>query len=132
MFRSPAILEVLPQPGRWRVSASLVWALRDDLRGAITVPVGFVTDLASVPRFLRDRRAFDVNGRSRRPAILHDYLYATGKGGKDFADDLFREALLAEGVGALNAWAFWKAVQWGGHGPYREHATRRAAGVILT
>lgn len=127
MFRSNAILEVLPQPDRWRLAAPLVWSFRPDLVGAIIVPSGFETDLASVPRFLRDRKAFDVNGRSRRPAILHDYLYATGMGGKDFADDLFREALLGEGLGEVNAWAFYKAVAWFGGAPYREHAARRAA-----
>lgn len=132
MFRSPAILEV-STPGRWIVRAPLVWAIcdhPDNARGccAIIVPPGFVTDLASVPRFLRDRKAFDVNGASRRPAILHDWLYATGMFGKEIADDTFRQALRAEGVGAVNAWAFYQAVHWFGGAPYREHARRRAAG----
>lgn len=128
MFRSSLLLEVAPtRPGFWIVRGrGLVWATRDDLLDGIMVPDGFVTDLASVPRFLRDRRAFDVNGLSRRPAVLHDYLYATGMGGKDFADDVFYAALRAEGVGKANAWAFYKAVAWFGGGAYREHAKRRA------
>lgn len=125
MFRSKLLLEA-GKPDQWIVRRSLVWATRDDLLDAITVPPGFVTDLASVPRFLRDRRAFDVNGASRRPAVLHDYLYATGMGGKDFADDIFRLALRSEGIGAVNAWAFYQAVHLFGGVPYQEHAARRA------
>lgn len=125
MFRTSPLLEI-GKPGQWIVRSPLVWAPSDCLSVAtITVPPGFVTDLASVPRFLRDRKAFDVNGLSRRPAILHDYLYATGMGGKPFADDTFRLALLDEGVGPVNAWAFYQAVHWFGGVPYREHARRR-------
>jgi len=129
MFLSNAILEV-SKPGQWVVYRPLVWQFPKDtlprlLTRRITVPAGFVTDLASVPRFLRDRRAFDVNGASRRPAVLHDFLYATGMGGKAFADDVFRLALRSEGVGAINAWAFYQAVHWFGGRPYRAHAAAR-------
>lgn len=125
MFRSNLLLEA-SKPGQWIVRRPLVWDLPGKL-GVITVPSGFVTDLASVPRFLRDRKAFDVNGASRRPAVLHDYLYATGMLGKEIADDIFRQALRDEGVGAVTAWAFYQAVNWFGGGPYREHARQRAA-----
>lgn len=126
MFRTPLILEA-GKPDQWIVRRPLVWATRSDKLDAITVPKGFVTDLASVPRFLRDRKAFDVNGASRRAAVLHDYLYATGLGGKDFADNLFRMALRAEGVGATAAWAFYQAVHLFGGGIYAGHTARRAA-----
>lgn len=127
MFRSNLLLEASPVADQWIVRRPLVWATRSDKLDAITVPKGFVTDLASVPRFLRDRKAFDVNGASRRPAVLHDFLYATGLGGKDFADNLFRLALRAEGVGAVNAWLFYQAVHLFGSIPYAQHAARRAA-----
>lgn len=129
MFRSNLLLEA-SKPGQWIVRRPLVWAIcanMDNARGCclIIVPPGFVTDLASVPRFLRDRKAFDVNGASRRPAVLHDYLYATGMLGKEEADNIFRQALRAEGVGAVTAWAFYQAVHWFGGAPYREHARQR-------
>jgi hypothetical protein len=126
MFRTNPLLQI-GKPGQWIVHSPLVWAI-SDAAPHIIVPPGFVTDLASVPRFLRDRKAFDVNGLSRRPAILHDWLYATGMGGKEFADDTFRLALRCEGVGAMNAWAFYQAVHWFGGVPYREHARRRLMG----
>lgn len=128
MFRSNLILEA-GAPDQWIVRAPLVWRAPAGNGSprftSITVPEGFVTDLASVPRFLRDRKAFDVNGLSRRPAVLHDYLYATGKGGKTFADEVFHAALRTEGVGAMNAWMFYQAVNWFGGVAYEEHARRR-------
>lgn len=128
MFRNEPLLQIPSnRPDTWIVRGEgLTWATRDDLSDAIIVPSGFVTDLASVPRRLRDMRAFDVNGLSRRPAILHDWLYATGKGGKSFADDVFYVALRSEGVSSWNAWMFYKAVDWFGHAPYREHLNKRA------
>jgi hypothetical protein len=47
-------------------------------------------------------------------------------GGKDFADEVFLQALREEGVGVMTAWAFYQAVRWFGGVPYREHARRRA------
>lgn len=132
MFRNEPLVQIPKgRPGTWIVRGDgLLWATRDDLVDAIVVPPGFVTDLASVPRRLRDLEAFDVNGLSRCPAILHDWLYATGMGGKAFADELFHSALLAEGVGRLNAWAFYKSVHWFGGCPYRNHAAERAAAAV--
>lgn len=137
MFLSNLLLESDPEPDFWTVRRPLVWEapvygsdirlILSDRYFRITVPEGFRTDLASVPRFLRDRKAFDVNGKSRRPAVLHDWLYATGLGGKGFADRTFHAALLAEGVSRIDAWTTYQAVNWFGGGPYREHARRRAA-----
>ena len=63
----------------------------------IIVPKGFITDLASIPRPLRG--IFNVNGKSRAPAVLHDYLYCSQqlKGRKE-ADGLFLEAMVARGM----------------------------------
>src|SRR5262245_55189884 len=42
---------------------------------AVTVPVGFVTDFASIPRIFWS--ALPPDGRYTYPAIVHDYLYWT-------------------------------------------------------
>lgn len=137
MFLTKLWLEAGDEPDHWIVRRPLVWEapvggsdiqlVLSDRYFRLTVPEGFDTDLASVPRFLRDRKAFDVCGRSRRPAVLHDWLYSTGFGGKAFADETFHRALLAEGVSRTNAWAFYQAVNWFGWMAYRDHAKRRAA-----
>lgn len=42
----------------------------------VTVPTGFVTNLASIPRALRP--LFPVNDNHRLAAVVHDYLYSCG------------------------------------------------------
>ena len=125
MFRNRPVIKHLG-PRRFRLVEPLVWAVRDDRADELIVPAGFVTDLASFPDFLRDRKIFDPIGASGPAAILHDWLYATGKGGKAFADEVFRVALVSCGVSSFTAWLMYQGVKWGGHGPYREHARRRA------
>ena len=57
----------------------------------LTVPKGFITDLASIPGILR--AAFRTWGQHTVASICHDCMYAYGAGSKELADDLF-EALL--------------------------------------
>jgi hypothetical protein len=92
-----------------------VWS--DPTYGILAAPVGFVTDLASIPRLFRNLPAFDPNGASRRPAVIHDWLYSSKQGfrlGKQFADSFLRDALLAEQASKVTAQAFYWAVRIGG------------------
>jgi len=99
------------------------WQLVNPLRylnsmELVTVPAGFVTDLASIPRFLQWLPHFGVNGRSRRPAVMHDWLYACIRNGDDItkrdADSIFREALRAEGLDRFTCGMYYYAVKWFG------------------
>lgn len=66
---------------------------------------------------LRNVPFLDPNGRSRKPAVLHDYLYHAGRlrvFDRRAADDLLRVALRSEGASAAVAWAFWRGVRLGG------------------
>ena len=56
------------------------WIVRERLtyrigisQDSLTVPVGFVTDLASIPPALQS--FIQQNGPSLLPAVVHDYLY---------------------------------------------------------
>lgn len=120
MFRTELVLQASAAADFWIVREPLIWDAADG-RTAIIVPAGFTTDLASVPRLLRGMPHFDVNGRARRPAVLHDFLYFTGMGGKRQADFAFYDALRFEGVSQWNAWLFWKAVDWFGFIAWRGH-----------
>lgn len=132
MFLTDLELGERDSPDVWRVLAPLVWA--DDVR-RITVPVGVLTDLASIPDFLKGIPALDVNGRSRSPAVLHDWLYRTHELSRAQADGVFRAALLSRGVPKAAAWAFWAGVRLGGsaayavnaYGPQRKHFGSQAA-----
>lgn len=84
----------------------------------ITVPRGFTTDLASVPRLPIVWLLF--GGQADKAAILHDYLYRTGRVSRKEADRIFREAALEEGEGALTAWFMWLGVRLFGGKYYRD------------
>jgi hypothetical protein len=108
MFLTRLALMDDPCPDIWVVLAPLIW--EDAAFGRIMVPIGFRTDLASTPAHLGS------NGLSRRPATVHDWLYAERSRGKDFADRFLRAAMLAEGCSTAEADAFYEAVHvFGGH-----------------
>jgi hypothetical protein len=120
MFLSRLVLEALDQPDEWRVAMPLVW--QDEHYGTYVVPPGTLTDLASIPQAIRNLPMLDVNGASRRPAVLHDFLYHTGGGShfdKNVADNLLRLALIAEGVPHNVAWIYYYAVRWFGGPAWR-------------
>ena len=68
----------------------------------VTIPKGFVTDFASVPRFFW--RIFPPTGPWCEAAVLHDYLYQKPRCPRFLADALFREAMRELGV------PFWRRV----------------------
>lgn len=102
----------------WIVRAPLIWATEKE---TITVPAGFETDLASIPRMVRGVPGFAPTGLSRRPAVLHDYLYASGDRSRRAADVLFYYALRAETVPEPIARIYFRAVRLGGAGAWARH-----------
>lgn len=117
MFLTPLELVADPEPDFWVLGPPLIWS--DPVYGRIEATTGFRTDLASIPRVFRNLPAFDPNGASRRPAVLHDWLYSSRVGyrfGRKFADSFLRDALLAEGSSGWTAQEFYWAVRVGGSG----------------
>lgn len=116
MFLTRLKIEDTPTPDIWRVASPLVWdSGRND---RLIVPEGFETDLASIPRLLRNLPFLDPNGISRRPAVLHDWLYHFGKDRLQ-ADSVLRDALLFEGASRLVAQVFYAGVRLGGRSSWR-------------
>lgn len=72
VFNSDGILKILPG-GDWQLTTPLVYV--HPVYGEIIVPAGFITDLASIPR-LCHRIVNPCTTGTRRPAIVHDYLYS--------------------------------------------------------
>lgn len=62
----------------------------------ITVPSGFITDLASVPRVLWS--VVPPFGTYTYAAIIHDYLYRQGGTSRVVADATFAEVMEVEGT----------------------------------
>ena len=92
----------------WVVAQDLIW--KDAKFGTLTCPRGFLTDLASIPRAFRNIPFLDPAGLSRRPAAMHDWLYAWRGMGKDNADEFLHDALLAEGASPGVAQVFFLGV----------------------
>jgi hypothetical protein len=128
-FLTPVDLRILR--GQFREERQLYELLADvryqsDVLGAVlTVPKGFITDLASVPR--RPLEWWLAGGRGNEAAVLHDFLYtAHAVNGKPVsratADAVLREAIALDDADAPG-WLMWLAVRvggshsWGSDGP---------------
>jgi hypothetical protein len=98
--------------GRWELMTPLVY--KADSGVVYTVPTGFVTDFASVPRV---PIAFWLFGdRGNEAATLHDWLYSGAHAGltREQCDGILKEALVAQGVPSWIAWCFYWGVRMGG------------------
>jgi len=84
--------------------------------GTWTVPAGYETDLASIPR--RFQRVEPHLSPAARPGVLHDWFYTHHAVPRREADAIFREALRAEGVPLLQRLAMWAAVRLRGGPSY--------------
>lgn len=90
--------------------------------GVIEVPKGFPTDFASL-------RVGDLQlrGKTDRPAVLHDYLYAEGARSKIAADIIFYEACRSEGLNVFRAGIRFLAVLWSKKAKSAYQAHRKGA-----
>lgn len=82
-----------------------------------TVPAGFETDFASIPRLFWTFVGHPA-GQYAQAAVLHDWLYRTKAAPRAEADRIFREAMGVLEVPAWQRWAMWAAVRVGGSGAY--------------
>lgn len=116
-------------PTTWETTAPLTWTGREG--DTFTVPAGFVTDFATVPRFLH--WLWLPYGAYTRAAVLHDWLLTElaiwvkarpRTDGQDWnpldplladshdIDGIFRAAMRDLGVPWLKRWTGWTAVRW--------------------
>jgi len=111
----------------WHTRAPLEWVSRVSGRG-VTVPAGFVTDFASIPRIIWP--LLPKWGKYGLASVVHDYLYAVGRGERADADAALLEAMedLRE-----SHWRYslvYAGVRLAGSIAWRVSARRRSAGEI--
>lgn len=102
----------------WTLTEPLTFHGNTDI---ITVPAGYTTDFASVPRFLQ--WLAPSTGPYSSAAVLHDWLCDSLVGDPTLppdsqissrdADGLFRRAMRQEGVSPVLRWLMWCGVRWG-------------------
>lgn len=116
VFNSDGILKILPG-GDWQLMEPLIYF--HGQYGEIIVPSGFITDLASIPRIFH-RIVNPCKTGTRRPAIVHDYLYSGATPLTRYqADLMLYDALRECGINWLLANAMYYAVRMGGASHWR-------------
>ncbi len=115
-----AILADMEKQGRTLAVVTRPYAYLHPVHGQevmIEVPLGFVTDFASIPSFFQG--LIQPFGRHAPAAVLHDYLYAIGqKKARALADRLFLNAMREAGVPAIRRSVMYRMVRLFGAGGY--------------
>ena len=96
-FRSP----------NWVLIEPLIYRKKDG--EIINVPAGFVTDLATIPKFLH--MIIGPAGPYSKSAVLHDYLLHEDNKKASMIHDLFFEAMVLDGVPGRLAKIMFNAVK---------------------
>jgi hypothetical protein len=91
----------------------------------ITVPKGFVTDFASIPREFWTE--FPPTGEYKLAAVVHDYLYWEQPCTKEQSDDLFYIAMREQGVPLATRLIVYGGVAAGGRSAWEANRIEKAA-----
>ena len=100
--------------------------------GAFTVPRGFITDGASIPRLLWIIPGFGNEELGFSGPTAHDAVYQ-GIVGRDLGmtrrrtDRMFHTLMRSDGVGRIRAWVAWAAVRGFGWAAWRRMPSRERA-----
>jgi hypothetical protein len=97
-------------------------------RVSITVPKGFVTDFASIPKAFWTF-GLSPNGRYSRSAIIHDFLYWSQGCTRLEADNILLIAMKESFVPAATRDAIYQGVRLGGSSSWDANAADRARGL---
>ncbi len=135
MSRFTKILRVSPLPdGRnWIILDDFGYDVGSEGSGeTIDVPIGFITDFASVPRVFW---WFTPKwGKYGNAAVIHDFCYWDQRYGRKRSDEIFREAMKVLKVGKVKTLLLYCAVKWFGCMAWRANRKRKEKGMerILT
>jgi hypothetical protein len=119
-------LEVEQIPGNlWRLLAPFVY-YSENLGREITVPAGFITDFASVPRL--PVAYLLAGGEANEAAVIHDYLYKTHIVDRETSDAILDEAMAASGQPWWRRKLMWAGVRLFGGTPYADDLADNSKG----
>lgn len=93
---------------------------------SVMVPIGFVTDLASIPRVFWT--ALPPQGRYAYAAIIHDYLYWTQDRTRDEADEILKIAMQDAKVNSATVDIIYTAVRGAGQAAWNANKRLKAGG----
>ena len=108
-------LDISPQDDgvHWTVKSAFDYDVGEVGSGdTIEVPVGFVTDLGSVPQILWN--LIPPIGKPLRGYVLHDWLYFQQARSRAKSDGILLEAMGVAGVNWFKRWTIYLGVRSGG------------------
>jgi hypothetical protein len=117
-FRDP--IYYLTKPIAWEPNKG------QENHGKVSVPVGFVTDLASIPRVFWSMLRPD--GDYAYPAIVHDYLYWFQTRSREESDTILKLGMEDFSIDSATIKTIYHAVRIGGAASWSENARLRNAG----
>lgn len=111
----------------WIVREPLVYTIGVS-SDRVVVPVGFVTDFASIPPALQS--IIQANGPYILPAVVHDYLYWKQTCTRAQADKILLLGMIENKVREIHRVAIHDAVAIAGGFAWDDNASERASGLI--
>jgi hypothetical protein len=110
------------------LTAPISWTpnLGQEQYQAVTVPKGFVTDFASIPRVFWS--VLRPDGEYAYAAVVHDYLYWTQTRVREEADDVLKMAMEDFEVGTAKIKIIYGAVHLAGTTAWNGNAKKKAQG----
>lgn len=115
-FTEPLVAKKLT--GRtWEIVKAFEYHVGSEGSGeVIKIPVGFITDFASTPRFTWI--LFPPDGQYSQAAVVHDFLYHIKIYSRKMSDDIFKEAMKVLGVGWWKRGTMYNCVRLFGFFPW--------------
>jgi len=111
----------------WIVKEPLIYQVGIS-KDRVTVPRGFVTDLASIPPVLQS--LIQQNGPYLLPAVVHDYLYWKQTCTRAQADRILLLAMIENKVPSVHRTAIYNAVRAAGSLAWADNARERSAHLL--
>jgi hypothetical protein len=111
----------------WIVKEPLIYRIGVS-KDSVTVPRGFVTDLASIPPVLQS--LIQQNGPYLLPAVVHDYLYWKQTCTREQSDGTLLLAMIENKVPTLHRLAMYEAVRAAGSFAWAENTRERSARLL--
>lgn len=126
-FTELLVVSPLSDGQNWVIKKDFGYAVgSEDSKEVVDVPIGFVTDFASVPRPLW--WLFPKWGKYGNAAVIHDYLYWDQRYNKKKADLIFREAMGVLGVNKFTSYILYRSVFWFGCFAWKSNRKRKRKG----
>lgn len=123
-FTTDLVLEYLPKENLWKTDRELIYYVgEEDSDDVITVPKGFITDLASV--LWPASTIIPKSGKYNGAAVVHDYLYSEHKRPRKECDIIFLEAMEVLNVPLWKRLIMYRAVRMFGWIPWRNYSYKK-------